>query len=450
MTLTIGVIQFPGSNCERETKLALKRAQLNPVDIFWFESNKLAACDGFVIVGGFSYEDRGRSGVIAAHDPLMTALIAQAKMGKPILGICNGAQILVESGLVPGCVDENNKLTPVIALAHNKRVKNNQVIGTGYYNQWIDMKSDDSPVLHVPIAHAEGRFLVPETLYQQLKKENVEMWHYQGENPNGSDHALAAVGNFSGNILAMMPHPERTMNGDFVFKNFFHFASFTSLACIPQSGYSSERRYEYVPVSSCSASMPHKLSSKHPCLRNSSFARFSDNRHPIIDNSTPTHTHTHAHTSPSSSTHQYIIQLKITDNEAISVQTALKQQGLNLRIKKYRQWMLDIDENELPIVENSFVLWNQKKESVITTSNHFKTKMISVTNHDDALPLSKKQILRDRYHIKTLRDLQTALIWSLQGTDADIQKALQSHIFANPISQTMRVIEAEVLCETQA
>ena len=76
--------------------------------------------------------------------------------------------------------------------------------------------------------------------------------------------------------------------------------------------------------------------------------------------------------------------------------------------------------------------------------------MISVTNHDDALPLSKKQILRDRYHIKTLRDLQTALIWSLQGTDADIQKALQSHIFANPISQTMRVIEAEVLCETQA
>src|SRR4051812_5292352 len=103
MSISIGVIQFPGSNCERETSLAVRRAQMEPVEFLWNEPiDKLIACDGYIIVGGFSYEDRSRSGAIAALDPIMQIIRQQSDNGKPVLGICNGAQILVETGLVPG------------------------------------------------------------------------------------------------------------------------------------------------------------------------------------------------------------------------------------------------------------------------------------------------------------------------------------------------------------
>src|SRR5215208_2855516 len=100
--MKIAIIQFPGSNCERETILAVKRAGMDPVEFLWNEStDRLAAMDGYIIVGGFSYEDRSRAGIIAALDPVMHELTIQSESGKPILGICNGAQILVETGLVP-------------------------------------------------------------------------------------------------------------------------------------------------------------------------------------------------------------------------------------------------------------------------------------------------------------------------------------------------------------
>src|SRR5579872_7303913 len=100
---SIAIIQFPGSNCERETMLAVRRAGMTPVEFLWNESPlKLREMHGYIIVGGFSYEDRSRAGIIAALDPIMQELAAQSELGKPILGICNGAQVLVETGLVPG------------------------------------------------------------------------------------------------------------------------------------------------------------------------------------------------------------------------------------------------------------------------------------------------------------------------------------------------------------
>src|SRR5579863_4408946 len=132
--MRIAVVQFPGSNCERETILALKRANMEPVEFLWNEPHeKLRAMDGYIIVGGFSYEDRSRAGIIAALDPVMQEIAAQSATGKPVLGICNGAQILVETGLVPGL--ENNKIA--MALTENKRVANGKILGTGYYNAWI-------------------------------------------------------------------------------------------------------------------------------------------------------------------------------------------------------------------------------------------------------------------------------------------------------------------------
>src|SRR5579862_899572 len=122
--MRIGVIQFPGSNCERETMLAIKRAGMQPIEFLWNEAKeKLNDMDGYVIVGGFSYEDRSRAGIIAALDPIMQEIKMQSEKGKPILGICNGAQILVETGLVPGL--ENNKIGMV--LTENKRIADNKI-----------------------------------------------------------------------------------------------------------------------------------------------------------------------------------------------------------------------------------------------------------------------------------------------------------------------------------
>src|SRR5947209_6317167 len=125
--MRIAIIQFPGSNCERETLLAVKRAGMIPQEFLWNESTeKLADFAGYIIVGGFSYEDRSRAGIIAALDPVMQILRQQSQLGRPILGICNGAQILVEAGLVPGL--ESDKLG--LVLTENKRVQQGHVLGT--------------------------------------------------------------------------------------------------------------------------------------------------------------------------------------------------------------------------------------------------------------------------------------------------------------------------------
>jgi phosphoribosylformylglycinamidine synthase I len=232
--MRIAVIQFPGSNCERETMLAIKRAGMEPVEFMWNgPKEQLRQMDGFVIVGGFSYEDRSRAGIIAALDPVMVEIKAQAENGKPILGICNGAQVLIETGLVPGL--ENNKLA--MALAENKRVAHGKILGAGYYNAWVHIRLANEyqrnaftrrlsakDILRVPVAHAEGRFVMSPALLQEVVVQGLNVFQYcdaEGNvtdhfpiNPNGSVQNTAAVSNKAGNVMAIMPHPERTENGD--------------------------------------------------------------------------------------------------------------------------------------------------------------------------------------------------------------------------------------------
>ena len=137
MKINIGVVQFPGSNTERETYLAVKRAGMHPIETLWNADLKsIQQCHGYIISGGFSFEDRSRAGVIASLEPIMNILKNESEKGKPMLGICNGAQILVESGLVPGAL--NNQTT--VALADNKRIVSGQIIGTGYFNDWSNLK----------------------------------------------------------------------------------------------------------------------------------------------------------------------------------------------------------------------------------------------------------------------------------------------------------------------
>ena len=151
--IKIGIIQFPGSNTERETFMACTRAGMEPVEFLWNNDPvELSKLDGYIIVGGFSYEDRSRAGVIAALDPIMKQISIESEKNKPVLGICNGAQILVESGLVPGF--KNNQIG--IALTDNKRVK--KLLGAGITN-YLDLTEVDELLPYETLLNREAELI---------------------------------------------------------------------------------------------------------------------------------------------------------------------------------------------------------------------------------------------------------------------------------------------------
>ena len=222
----VAVISFPGMNCEVETVSALRRADMDALIVRWNASHDdLHNVDAYFLPGGFSYEDRGRAGMVAAHDTMLAFLSDEVSRGKTVVGHCNGAQVLVESGLIP----LGRELT--MCLAHN--IADNSP--AGFLSQWVWMKpacdrkrcatSDWNGVMHAPIAHGEGRFTTrdPDVL-RELKKQNLIAFQYcdaEGNpadnptiTPNGSLLGIAGLCNPAGTVVALMPHPERTRNGD--------------------------------------------------------------------------------------------------------------------------------------------------------------------------------------------------------------------------------------------
>lgn len=220
---SIAVIYLPGNNCEEETLRAVIANGMGGDIVRWNQEKNVHDYDGYVIVGGWAYEDRIRAGAIAAKDPIMHAIIDQAKTGKPVLGICNGAQVLVEAGMIPS-IKEGVKM----ALAPNI----NPLI-SGYYCTWAALKSVQSQsrcaftktikegeIILMPIAHGEGRFMTSDaSVITELESDSQIIFQYStrtGEilsqfptNPNGSVENIAAICNKQGNVMAMMPHPER-------------------------------------------------------------------------------------------------------------------------------------------------------------------------------------------------------------------------------------------------
>ncbi|MBE7559276.1 phosphoribosylformylglycinamidine synthase I [bacterium] len=227
----VAVIVFPGNNCELETARAVENAGMSAELFRWNrDAKELDQFDGFVVGGGFAYQDRVRSGAIAAKEPIMDGLARAAEAGKPILGICNGAQILVEAALVPA-VRGSDSLD--MALAPNRMVKNGHVVREGYFTDWRNLKNLAPPgrcafnldipegeLLPMPFAHAEGRFTTADAKVREAlvsgrhvvfayATPSGEVHEEFPDCPNGSIFAAAAVCNVPGNVLAIMPHPER-------------------------------------------------------------------------------------------------------------------------------------------------------------------------------------------------------------------------------------------------
>jgi phosphoribosylformylglycinamidine synthase len=407
----IAVIQFPGSNTELETIAAIERNGMTPISHLWNEpASNLELCDGYIIVGGFSYEDRSRSGIIASLDPVINTLKKQALVGKPVLGVCNGAQILVESGMVPG----NKGFDTIVGLSENKRVRSGQVVGTGYYNTWCYLKSnkesvsafidksDDGLLLQIPIAHAEGRFVMDKKLQEVVESTNLAVYHYcnqDGEiindfpvNPNGSIDNIAALGNVAGNVMAIMPHPERTYKGDPVFKSLNNFLNSDDVFSYKALRYESKK----ITIS------PFKKPKK---------------------------------------TTELLISMIIADNEAISVEKCIERLGqTNVGIKKYLH--LEIEHDGVLDIENIYetdVLFNPSKEFITTNIDKGSGFRFLVREKENIGGRKMKETLHRRFGFNNITNILKGTVWEINSMEKQIKKdidlILNSHILCNPISQ---------------
>jgi phosphoribosylformylglycinamidine synthase subunit PurQ / glutaminase len=196
----VGVLRFPGTNCDRDIWKSLELKGQTPQWLWYEDQFNPTDYSAFVLPGGFSYGDYLRSGALAALSPVMESLHQANDLGLPIFGICNGFQILCEAGLLPG------------ALMRNHRGR--------FMDQWVELRLENpSPVWspyqaqswhRMPMAHADGRYVISEEGLQELKSNN-QIWLTYKDNPNGSVADIAGVMNQKGNVVGMMPHPDRAL-----------------------------------------------------------------------------------------------------------------------------------------------------------------------------------------------------------------------------------------------
>ncbi len=413
--MNLAVIAFPGNNCEIETRRAATRNGFQSEIIRWNQPKKIGNFDAYVLPGGFSYEDRGRSGMIAAKQEIFNAIRTEAKKGKLVLGICNGAQMIVESGLISISSNEDRRNPLPFALAHNiRRDQNGKVLGTGFYNSWIYLKPKRKDtaftnavdtILHVPIAHGEGRFTTDDddennnnsALYALKHGKNVA-FRYADKNgnisenfpvtPNGSAFATAAIVNDEGTICAMMPHPERFFDkgdGDQVF--------------ISMKKWIEEKR------------SPNHIEISQLQFSTTSWEKYK----PLTTNSV-------------------CIEKKqiITDNEAFSVsETASKICGQKILLERSILYEITGNADRSKILESGLIL-NPNKEVIVKKSKPADNKYgVCYHEDDEADNLAEKleKMFSGKFEVRILK------VWNLKNcSEENAEKILANNLLANPNS----------------
>jgi phosphoribosylformylglycinamidine synthase I len=208
LTLKFGVVVFPGTWSDQDCHYVIKNQFKQRVEYIWHKDTDLSGIDCLILPGGFSYGDFLRCGALARFSPIMKSVISFASQGKPVIGICNGFQILCESGLLPGVLTRNHDLKFKCEWVHLKVVNNNTIFTS---------KTEKDKLIRMPISHGEGNFYADEKSLLDIERNNQVVLRYSSingslnmkYNPNGSVNNIAGIVNIEGNVLGMMPHPER-------------------------------------------------------------------------------------------------------------------------------------------------------------------------------------------------------------------------------------------------
>lgn len=427
----IAVLLFPGMNCEVETMRAVVRSGFYTSLIRWNQSPKiLEKYDGVIFPGGFSFEDRGRSGLVSAKEPIINIVKKMANQGKPVLGICNGAQVLVESGLVPGFIE--NKIE--MSLSRNKRIsKEGEILGTGFYHNWVYIKNtskkgrsafndfDENIILKMPVAHGEGRFIADKQVMDLLIKNSQNVFSYCDNagkiidifpiNPNGSLNNIAGVCNEHGNILAMMPHPERTNTSDVIFSSMHNW-------------FENNKVFKVGKISKKTQKSDIKLSKK------------------IVKKNYPI---------------EFYISLKITDNTEKTIERALQKvlKNINLKLKRSIFWGIESNVKNLKKlaeqIAHSGEIFNENKENAICkvgneyykyhnkkfikTSDYSFCSSFLAIEKEDFVGQEKYAKIRHHLHLN-VNKISSGILWKVDFYNGkDLKEALEkSSIFANPIA----------------
>jgi phosphoribosylformylglycinamidine synthase len=208
--MKFGVVIFPGSNCDYDAYTAIRDVLKQPVEYLWHADADLKGSDCIILPGGFSYGDYLRAGAIARFAPVLDPVVDFARQGGPVLGICNGFQILLEVGLLPGAMLKN---------CHLRFVHRDVYLACENRNTPFTTALAEDALLRMPVSHAEGNYFAPPDVLTQLEAEGRVAFRYvnargeraPGANPNGSAHDIAGICNAEGNVVGLMPHPDRAV-----------------------------------------------------------------------------------------------------------------------------------------------------------------------------------------------------------------------------------------------
>ncbi|HLN04894.1 MAG TPA: phosphoribosylformylglycinamidine synthase subunit PurQ [Acidimicrobiales bacterium] len=199
MSARLAVVYFPGSNCEHDVAAAWESVG-GTAELVWHTATSLGDVDAVVLPGGFAHGDYLRPGAIARFSPIMSAVARFAAEGGPVVGICNGFQVLTEAGLLPGALRRNRGLRFLCKVVECEVVSTDSV---------LTARARVGQILNIPINHFEGNYTCNETTLRELEDERLVVLRYRGDNPNGSVHAIAGITNRARNVVGVMPHPER-------------------------------------------------------------------------------------------------------------------------------------------------------------------------------------------------------------------------------------------------